>query len=65
MLDVMGCYDENGRYRFRFHENYQNLVGVGLSTGYEYRVPATANTTLNWDFSFSGGKESCTEVHQT
>jgi hypothetical protein len=56
--------DGNGRYHFRFHENYQNLAGTGMSTGAEYRVPGADNTTLNWDFSWTGGQEAFTEVHQ-
>lgn len=55
--------DGNGGYHFRFHENWQNTTGQGLSTGAEYRIVGSGRNVYR--FAGEGGAETLTEVTQT
>ena len=56
--------DASGRWHYQFRETFQNLSGTGLSTGTNYRVAAVDQGGYNWDFSFTGGQLSVTNVEQ-
>jgi hypothetical protein len=54
----------NGKQHYRLHYNQQNIVGTGLTTGTEYRVSGTENTTLNWEvFSAPVDSTQVVQVH--
>jgi hypothetical protein len=42
--------DDTGRWHTRFQENHQNVVGVGLDSGAEYRIPEAESTVVIWRF---------------